>query len=143
MMVRTFSWLLGIDRAASIERINLALAAPWVEGGAFWVFLIVAALLAGSLVFYSRFQTKGSRTTRTALGLFRGLLLALVVVTLADPVLELTVVSRQRPLVYAIFDGTDSMAIEDELSPADRAAIEKATDWNATSPRPPKPVARR
>src|SRR5262245_42107272 len=122
-MTRTLGWLLGIDEATSIERVEPALAASWAQDGAFWLFLGVASLLAGSLFFYVRLQPKGGRAARVALGVFRGLLLALLAITLADPVLELTVVNRQRPILYVVFDGTDSMAIEDEWPAADRAAI--------------------
>jgi hypothetical protein len=139
-MTRTLGWLIGIDAATSIERIKPALAASWVQGGAFWLFLIVAALLAGSLAFYIRLQHKGSKPARVALGMFRGLLLALLAITLADPVLELTVVSRQRPILYVVFDGTESMAISDEWPPSERAAIERAVGWNSAANAATKPT---
>jgi hypothetical protein len=128
-MIRAIGWLLGIENATAIDDFEVSLAAPWAEGGAFWVFLIGAALLVGSLVFYLRFQQKGPRGPRIALAVFRGILLALLVFTLTDPVLQLIVENQQPPLLYVIFDGTDSMAIEDELPPAERAAIEEAVAW--------------
>src|SRR4051812_46837103 len=115
-MIQTLASLLGIDNVTSIDSFDLSLAAPWAQGGAFWVFLLVAALLAGSLIFYLRLQNKGNRRRRIALGLIRGVTLALLLVTLADPVLQLGIAKLQRPLVYLVFDGTDSMAITDELS---------------------------
>lgn len=130
-MIRTLGWLLGIENATAIARPDVSLAAPWATDGAFWVFLIAAALIVGSLVFYLRFQQKGPTGPRIALGLFRGVLLALLVFTLADPVLQLTFENRQAPFLYVVFDGTDSMAIEDELPDAERAAIEKAVAWSA------------
>jgi hypothetical protein len=91
-------------------------------------------VLSCSLLFYLRQQQQGSRWLRFVLGAMRGLLLALLVVTLADPVLQLDVVNRLRPLVYVVIDGTESMAIDDELSPAERTAIDKATSGDqATS----------
>ena len=59
----------------------------------------------------------------------------MLLVTLADPILRLTVINKQKPFLYLVFDGTDSMAIEDELPDADRKAIEAAVDF--------KPVASR
>src|SRR5436190_884366 len=109
-MTRTLGWLLGIENVASIDRIDVAFAAPWAQDKVFWVFLIAIVLLVGSLTFYLRLQ-EGRRWLRLALGIFRGILLALLLVTLADPVLQLNLVNRQRPLLYVAFDGTDSMAI--------------------------------
>jgi hypothetical protein len=138
-MTRTLGLLLGIDHATSIDHVNVVLAAPWAEGGAFWVFLIAAAFIVGSLLFYLRFQHKGNKAARIALGSARGLLLALLAITLADPVLELGVVNRQRPILYVVFDGTDSMAIEDELPAAERAAIEKSVGWKGDAAARQKP----
>src|SRR5688500_13531083 len=123
-MIRAFGWLLGIEQATAIDRLDVSLAAPWAQEGAFWVFLLVVILVGAALAFYIRLQQKGPPAPRVALGLFRGLLLALLLFTLADPVLQLTIVNRQLPYLYVIFDGTDSMAIEDELPDAVRAAIE-------------------
>ena len=128
-MTRILGWLLGIRQATSIDQIDVALAAPWAQDGAFWVFLLAVALLAVSLVFYLRRQSKGPSGLRIALGIFRGLLLAILLITLADPVLQLTVASRQQPHLYVIFDGTDSMAIEDELPDTERKQVEAAVGW--------------
>ena len=76
-MTRILGWLLGIRQATSIDQIDVALAAPWAQDGAFWVFLLAVALLAISLVFYLRRQAKGPSGLRIALGFFRGLLLAI------------------------------------------------------------------
>jgi hypothetical protein len=51
-----------------------------------------------------------------------------MLLTLADPVLRLTTVSRLPPLVYFLFDGTDSMAIEDRLTPAERERLSAVVD---------------
>jgi hypothetical protein len=128
-MSRWFGWILGIDNVTAIDEIDASLAAPWATDGAFWVFLGAAALVALSLVFYVRFQPKGPLGPRLSLGICRGLLLALLFITLADPVLRLTVVNKQLPFVYLVFDGTDSMAIEDELPDSQRKAVEAAVDF--------------
>jgi hypothetical protein len=125
-MTRALGWLLGIDHLESIDSLGLTLAAPWAQDAPFWVFAAIMALLAIALVFYQRWQSQGSQTMRYFLGGMRGLLLAILVVTLADPILQLTIVHRQQPLVYVVVDGSESMEIEDDLPVSQRAAIELA-----------------
>ena len=140
-MIRTIGWLLGIENATAIDHLDVSLAAPWAQDGFFWVVLGAAALMGLAVFFYLRLQAKGPAGPRLALGVFRGVLLGLLLIMLADPVLQLTVVNRQKPFLYVIFDGTDSMAIEDELPDAQRSAIEKAVGWsgqpvNGVQPKP-------
>jgi hypothetical protein len=139
-MTRWIGWLLGIDNVTAIDEIDASLAAPWAQDGPFWVFLGAAALVALSLVFYMRYQPKGPVGPRFSLGLCRGLLLALLFVTLADPVLRMTITNKQKPFLYLVFDGTDSMAIEDQLPETQRAAIHAAVGLSpsATPQSPPK-----
>ncbi|MFO0902736.1 MAG: hypothetical protein U0939_07035 [Pirellulales bacterium] len=127
-MNRLFGWLLGLDDVVSIDEIEPTLAAPWAsnEYGAFWVVLAIAAAFAAALTFYVRFQDRGTRATRIVLGVVRGVVLALLVLTLAEPVLRLTTTSRQQPTMFVVLDGTDSMGIRDPMTPTDRAALEKA-----------------
>lgn len=126
--MRIVSWLLGLENVTSIDQIDPSLAAPWAsdEYGPFWVCLGSAVLIALALVFYLRFQNKGSRKVRGMLGACRGLLLALLFLTLADPVLRLGLTNVQNPLVYLVFDGTESMLIEDHWSEEQRTALESA-----------------
>lgn len=125
-MTETLAKFLGMEQATAIERIDLSLAAPWAQENAFWVFLLVVLLVGGAVAFYLRLQTTRSTPLRLALGLARGCLLALLLLTLADPVVQLTLANRQRPTLYLVFDGTESMAIEDELPAGEREAIEKS-----------------
>ena len=85
-MTRFVGWLLGLKNVTSIDEMEADLAAPWAQEGAFWV--VVAAVPAGVIgfVFYLRWQPKGSLPARLVLASMRGLLLALFILTLADPV---------------------------------------------------------
>ena len=140
-MAKWFGWILGIENVTAIDEIDASLAAPWAADGPFWVFLGAAALIALALVFYLRYQVKGPAGPRFSLGVCRGLLLALLFVTLADPVLRLTVVNKQKPFLYLVFDGTDSMAIEDELPDSERRVIEQAVGFAAAArPRNERPA---
>jgi hypothetical protein len=130
-MNEALGWLLGLKNVKSIDEIAPSLAAPWAAQGTFWVVFGLAALLVVALVFYVKFQHRGSRAARLALGLSRGLLLALLLLTLADPVLRVSLTDVKPPLLYLVFDGTDSMAIEDEYPEDQQAALVRATLWQA------------
>src|SRR5688572_15544738 len=103
-MAKWFGWLLGIENVAAIDEIDASFAAPWAADGPFWVFLGAVALVALALAFYLRYQVKGPVGPRFSLGICRGLLLALLLVTLSDPVLRLSVVNEQQPFLYLVFD---------------------------------------
>jgi len=117
--------LLRLEAAEKIEGYRPGWAADWARDSAWLLFGCIAlALLA--VVFYARFQRRGHVATRTLLAVLRAAVLCLLLMALARPTLEVTVGSRQRPLLYLVFDGTDSMAIEDELTAEDRTKLEKA-----------------
>ncbi|MFO0871960.1 MAG: hypothetical protein U0935_23790 [Pirellulales bacterium] len=141
-MNRFFGWLLGLEDVVSIDAELPTLAAPWAanEFGTFWVVLAIAAGLAGSLVFYLFWQDRGSLLTRTFLGLARSAVLALIILTLAEPIVPLIITSRQVPTVFVLFDGTDSMAIRDPMTPADRAALDQALGMTRSTPAAPGTV---
>lgn len=124
MWNKIFGWLLGLDEVEVLRIEGAGLAASWAQGsGLFWVFFGVICLLVIALFFYLKFQQRGTPTSRFALAICRGLLLALLFVTLADPFIRLYDESRSQPLLYVLFDGTESMAIEDELSDEQRSAL--------------------
>ena len=116
MLTQVIGWLLGIDGATSIDGIHVSLAAPWAEKSSFWVFLGCVAAICLSLWFYWKFQDKLTPKYRVVFGIARGLLLSMLVITLADPILQFTATNDPQPIVYAVFDGTESMAIVDQTS---------------------------
>src|SRR4029078_11529356 len=99
--------------------------------GLFWVVFGCAALVALSITFYLRYQPKGSPAARLAWGLVLGLSLCVLLLTLADPVARVTVTNEQEPTLYLVFDGTDSMAIQDEWTDAQRAEFVAAIGTGA------------
>lgn len=130
-MMKYLGWLLGIREVESIDDIQVSLAAPWATGSGFWVVAGCVALMIASLWFYAKRQSRGSLGARFALGICRGLLLATLLVTLADPILRLSVTHSEKPLLYLVFDGTDSMAIEDELTDNERSELANNVGWKA------------
>ncbi|MCA9270168.1 MAG: hypothetical protein KDA41_16920, partial [Planctomycetales bacterium] len=133
-MQQALGWLLGLKNVESLEVGRPDLAADWAQGsGRFWVFFAGALLLVISYFFYFKFQTRGSRPLRFFLATCRGLLLLLLLLTLADPFLPLRSTTRSQPLLYVLFDGTESMGIEDEFSDDQRAALKNAVGGAAAS----------
>ena len=106
-MTRLLGWLIGLDNVTAIDRIDPSLSAPWATEGPFWVFCGVVCLLLLTFVFYWRFQHRGSRRARTLLALARAAVLILLFLTLANPVLRVSLTNRQQPLLYVVFDGTE------------------------------------
>lgn len=130
MFNRTLGWLLGLKDVSSIDQIpQPSFGASWAQEGAgpFWIFFGAVTLFALALYFYVKFQPRGGLGPRLGLAISRGLILVLLFVTLADPILRITSTRSQKPELYVIVDGTDSMAIEDRLPQKERDALVSAT----------------
>ena len=141
-MIRWLGWLVGLEGVTSIDEIERPeLAAPWAQEGPFWVFLAAVGLIVLAIVFYLRFQPGPKVPARWGLAICRGLLLALLLITLADPVLRAHVTRLHKPQLYVVFDGTDSMAIADQLPEAQRAALVSATGLKTETKGNETPVA--
>lgn len=119
-----------------IDNVELSLAAPWAQESAFWVYLAAVGLVALAIVFYAKFQSQGAAHWRLALGVCRGLVLAMLLVMLADPVLRMTLLNKQSPYLFVLFDGTDSMAIEDELPEEQKARLDEAVGATSSEQAP-------
>ena len=126
--MKFLGWLLKIDNLDAIDRPDMSFAAPWAQAHAAWLvpgFLVLCAL---SVIFYIRYQTRGRRSRRLILAVMRALLLCLLLLFLADPVLVLRVSHAPRPWFWILFDGTDSMAIEDDYPETERQRLDAAVD---------------
>ena len=120
--------LLNIDNLGSIDNWEPSLAAPWAQAHKAWLVPACLVLCALSVLFYLRFQTRGRRPLRVMLAVMRGLLLCLLLLFLADPVLILRLTHAPRPWFWILFDGTDSMAIEDDYPETERQGLDAAVD---------------
>ena len=125
--------LLNIDNLDAIDRMDPSLAAPWAQAHKAWLVPGMFILCALSVVFYLRLQTRGRRPARVVLAVMRALLLCLLLLFLADPVLILRVTHAPRPWFWILFDGTDSMAIEDDYPETERQKLDAAVDRKVDS----------
>lgn len=126
-------WALGYDEVTQIESWRITFGADWARNGPAWV--LFGCLLLGFLTFffYRRFQRHGRTRTRLFLAGFRTALLCLLFVILADPILEIQLVNNPKPVLWVLFDGTDSMAIEDKLPESQQRALAESVALKADS----------
>ncbi|MEK6237951.1 MAG: hypothetical protein N2C14_24835, partial [Planctomycetales bacterium] len=115
--------LLGYENVESINSARLTFAAPWARSAPILLILGCILLAVVAAAVYALRQPRASWMVRVPLAIARAALLGLILLILAEPILELTQVSSPRPLLWQVFDGTDSMNIQDELSSADRKQL--------------------
>jgi len=116
------------------QRISFASWAQEAQG-LFWLIAGVCLLAVIAVTVYVFLQTKGHLATRVFLSCGRAVLLGLLFIMLAAPEMQFQVTNKQPSTLFLVFDGTDSMAIEDELPAARRAALAKATGAADEKPR--------
>jgi len=128
--------LLGLREAQKIEGFEPSLGASWAQSSPAWLVFGLVGLVVVAIVFYARFQRQKRVGTRALLAVLRAAALGLILLLLAEPILTVTVSSQKRPSLWLLFDGTDSMAIADELSEDERAALIEATGIEPISDNP-------
>ncbi|MFT5127486.1 MAG: hypothetical protein ACI8W8_001089 [Rhodothermales bacterium] len=120
--------LLGIDDLESIQDWNIRFAASWAEGRPVLVLFLAIIFGALGVFFYLRYQNIARRRTAGIMGIVRATLLVIIAVILAEPVIALTFTERPRPLLLMLFDGSDSMNVEDKLGEEEVEALATVTD---------------
>src|SRR5262245_15600000 len=119
--------LLKLGRLESIDSVDARLAATWAQMFGVWLVPAFFLLCVAAIFFYVRFQTRARPGLRLLLAVSRALLLCLLLLFLADPILIVRLSHTPRPWFWVLFDGSDSMAIEDEYADADRQKLDAAT----------------
>ena len=135
-LTRWIGYWFGLENVDSIEEWHLTFGAPWAQQGPAWVLFGCLLLILASIVFYARYQPRAKKRVRIALAVFRSIVLCLLFLVVADPVISIKLTNRPRPLLWMLFDGTDSMAIEDEFSDAERESLNLAAGITAKSTEP-------
>jgi hypothetical protein len=128
--------LLGLDRTQAIDGWQATFAAPWARRAPIWLLCGCLALVVVAAVFYVRYQPSRRGRPRLVLMAFRALALCLLLLLLAEPILSINLTSRKKPALWLMVDGTDSMAIQDELPSDERSALAEATGLLPDDPSP-------
>lgn len=120
--------ILGLENVESIERVSGSFGASWAARSPAWLFFGCLALGVVAVVFYLRWQPTRHAMARRLLALGRAAVLCLLLLMLAEPTLIVHFTSRPRPWLWVLFDGTDSMAIEDALPESERTRLAQAVE---------------
>jgi hypothetical protein len=125
--------LLGREDVDSIDSVRMSFGADWAHDGPAWVLFGCLALGFAAAFFYLKYQTRAKRSSRIVLGFLRGVVLCVLLLILADPILEVAFTSHPRPALWVLFDGTDSMNIADRLTAEDRERLDPVVEWQAAA----------
>lgn len=125
--------LFRIENVNSIDGMALSFASPWAARSSAWLFFgcVAICLLAGT--FYLRYQPKAHPKLRLALAVGRAIVLCLLLLFLAEPILTVKLTSTPRSWLWLLFDGTDSMGIQDEYSEQERVNLAESAGLPAPS----------
>lgn len=118
--------LLGREHVDAIDRVGVSFGADWAHDGPAWLLFGWLGLAFVSACFYLKYQPAVSRRRQVLLGFLRGTLLCLLLLILADPILEVAFSSHPRPVLWMLLDGTDSMNISDRLTDEDAEHFQAA-----------------
>lgn len=126
------SWIgrsLGYRDVSQIESWQTTFGASWAQTTPAIVWLSCGLAVAAAVLLYWRWQRAVPLQSRIVLTAARGLALVLLVLLLADPILELRFVRFPQPVLWLLVDGSDSMNIQDDLSADERTRIEASVGW--------------
>ena len=138
--------MLGLKQTQAIEDFELSLGASWANDAPAWLFFGCLGLSVLVVLFYARYQRQRHVAARVVMAVFRGAALCLLLLALAKPILTVNVTSQKKPSLWFLFDGTDSMAMVDELSINQRDELAEAVGLDsdrATAETPGDVVTRR
>ena len=126
--IRFLGAILGLDNVESIQQIRPSFTESWASSAPFWVFCAAGVLAGVGVVTYYRFEPAARGRSRLALAILRGVTLALLVIILAGPALTIVFTNEPKPLMYLLFDGSDSMAIRDNLGDEQQQKLMEAVE---------------
>lgn len=126
MVSQFLGWLLGISDVDTVDGVRFSFAAPWAAEDPTWLLIGCLAAAGFAVWYYTRIQTGLTTLPAAMLAGTRALILVLLLVTLADPTLRFTANRFLQPVLYLVFDGTESMNIRDSFSPDELSKLSTA-----------------
>ncbi|RCS54925.1 hypothetical protein DTL42_03480 [Bremerella cremea] len=141
-MSQVLGWLFGTRDVESVDGVSISFAASWAEDPT-WLVIGCLAAVGFTFWYYTRIQTGLTLVPAAALAVTRALILVLLIVTLADPTIRLTASRLLQPVLYLVFDGTESMDIHDNFPPDELAALAEAVGSESLGSQPQSPALTR
>ncbi|HUQ72471.1 MAG TPA: hypothetical protein VM165_23285, partial [Planctomycetaceae bacterium] len=126
-----FGRVLGYEDVEQIAAVKASFGASWAQQTPAMLVLAVIAAVVLAVWFYLRWQPAGRRGV-LMLAALRAVVLAVLIVILADPVLQVTLVRFPQPVLWVAVDGSESLSIADDLSPDQRAPLAAAVGGSTT-----------
>jgi len=120
-------FLFGLEHAESLRSADLSFEASWAASAPAWVLFGCIAMAVVGLLSYLRFERRIRRHRRVWLAVLRAGVLALMFFFVAGPILEIVYRETPQPLVYLLFDGTESMGIRDRFDSKTEQALRDAS----------------
>ncbi|MCE5328378.1 MAG: hypothetical protein LLG01_18410 [Planctomycetaceae bacterium] len=119
-----WQFLFGLKDAKSITAApELTFAEHWAAGAPAWVFFGCVGLAVLGIVSYLKFEPRIRDRRRFWGAALRALVLAALFFVAADPILKISYRQTPKPLVYLLFDGSESMAIRDRFEAAEQRSL--------------------
>ncbi|MFT7515797.1 MAG: hypothetical protein ACI9QL_005031, partial [Candidatus Omnitrophota bacterium] len=115
--------LFGLEDVSEIHSWGISFAAAWARAYPVLLLFAVIAVLVIGVLYYVRYQSVARHFGRDVMAVFRALLLLVLLLIFAEPVITMKLTEHPKPLVIALFDGSDSMNIPDKLSDEAKAEL--------------------
>ena len=120
--------MLGHHDTSTVESVRVSFGSAWAHAWPGMVLLGCVGLSLFSFWFYLSWQVRAKRTAKWVLATLRAITLSILLLILADPTVELVLVSIPKPVLWLLLDGSDSMSIPDELPEAEQNKLATAVD---------------
>jgi uncharacterized membrane protein len=126
-----WEFLFGLKDARSIQAADITFAEHWAASAPAWVLFGCVAMASLGVLSYVKFEPRIKGGRRFWVAPLRAAVLAMLFFIAADPILKVVYREEPRPLVYLLFDCTDSMNIRDKLDSQEEQALRQATGMSA------------
>jgi hypothetical protein len=117
-------WL-GYEDVEQIAAVRTSFGSTWAQQSPGLVWLVALALAVLAVWHYRRWQPNVG-VSHWWLGGLRAVVLAVLAIVLADPILQVTLVRFPQPVLWVAIDGSESLAIADDLPPEHRGPLDAA-----------------
>jgi hypothetical protein len=103
--------LFGLEDVSKIHSWDISFAAAWARAYPVLLLFAVIGVVVLGVLYYLRYQSVARHFGRDVMAFLRAFLLLLLLLIFAEPVISMKLTEHPKPLLLALFDGSDSMNI--------------------------------